>query len=796
MEPLIMRRIERLSAQVVNRIAAGEVIHRPENAVKELLENSIDAGATNISITISQGGIKLIQIQDNGKGIHRDDLKIVCERFTTSKIQKFEDLCWIQSFGFRGEALASISHVAHVTITSKPSTQECAFRAKYRDGNPIASCPKSASDPAPCAGRDGTLIVIEDLFYNLPTRRQALKNAAEQYQRILDIVQKYAIHFASKKIGFCIQHQEMNCSLNTVQAASLGKTRQVVQSIFGTKLASELLSFQHTVAMDGITTAKLEPCQVEGLISNANFSLKRGHIFFFINHRLVSCGALKRACEYMYSMHIPKQCHPFLYLSLLMPSQNIDVNVHPTKQEVHFLYEEEIVQSIVNALENEIKKNDQSRTFLLQPIQNLMSQSETKASGTCLTTSSEKTKKSLSCSQTLDTDGDEGSQKSCISIDLSAKPVPMSRKYDALKTPNRMVRTDPRTISIEKYRITSSQKNRLTSSALVRTSESVDTSRSNSISSSCKKPRLEKSLEDAHPISARLDFNKLEDDAEPEPEQSIESQASVVGTPTQNRTMPTSVRNLIQQIQAKRNSQLVKLFREHTFVGIVDHRFTLLQYRTKLYIVQHQKIATSFFYEQLLSRFGQLEAFQIAPPLPVYELLYEALCNPRVGYDEEDGPQDQLAEEMKAVLVVQGRMLAEYFSIDIDSAGMLHHLPVILPHHLPSLHSLPEFLFRLATDVNWEEEEQCLSNIAEIVAKWYGELRYPEETNEMHNANKEKAPERIGGMDKTSDMLEHVIFPAMKVKSTAFTPPYDLNTDDIIRPIACLTKLYKVFERC
>nr|CCA18006.1 DNA mismatch repair protein putative [Albugo laibachii Nc14] len=778
MEHFVMRRIKRLSAQVVNRIAAGEVIHRPENAVKELLENSIDAGATNISITISQGGLKLIQIQDNGKGILRDDLEIVCERFTTSKLQKFEDLCWIQSFGFRGEALASISHVAHVTITSKPAAQECAYRAKYRDGKPIATCPGSNPDPAPCAGKDGTLIVIEDLFYNLSTRRQALKNAAEQYQRILDIVQKYAIHFASKKIGFvCRKHQGMNCSLNTVQAASLGKTRQVVQSIFGTKVACELLSFQHTVVMDGITTATLEPCRVEGLISHANFSLKRGHIFFFINHRLVSCGALKRACEYMYSIHIPKQCHPFLYLSLIMPSQNIDVNVHPTKQEVHFLYEEEIVESIVKALEKEIKKNDQSRTFLLQPIRNLMSQDETKASED-LSTKSEKTKGST-CTPTPDTNGDESSQKSWISIDLSAKQVPHSRKYDALKTPNRLVRTDPRTISIEKYRVTSSQK-----------------TLSSSIPSSCKKQRLETPLKTPDAISARLDFDEFEDDAEPESETKIESQGSSIGAPTQNRTMPTSVQNLIQQIQAKRNAQLVKLFREHTFVGVVDHRLSLLQHRTKLYIVQHQKIASSYLYEQLLSRFGQLEAFQIAPALPVYELLYEALCNPRVGYDEEDGPQDQLAEEMKAVLVSQGRMLAEYFSIDIDSNGMLHHLPVILPHHLPSLHSLPEFLFRLATDVNWEEEEQCVSNIAEIVAKWYGELRYPEEANEKHSMNKEKALERVNGMGKTSDMLEHVIFPAMKVKSTAFTPPYDLNKDDIVRPIACLTKLYKVFERC
>ncbi|CAM9957457.1 unnamed protein product, partial [Ectocarpus sp. 12 AP-2014] len=209
------RKILKLDEDVVNRIAAGEVVQRPANAVKELMENSLDAGSTSITVAAKQGGLKLLQIQDNGHGIRREDLPIVCERFTTSKLREFGDLRTMSTFGFRGEALASITHTAKVTITSKTPSSQVAYKAKYSDGRLVAGGPGQSADPKPCAGVTGTTILAEDLFYNMDTRRRAFKSPGEQYKGILDVVTRYAVHFGDRGVSFtCKKHGQPSPDLH------------------------------------------------------------------------------------------------------------------------------------------------------------------------------------------------------------------------------------------------------------------------------------------------------------------------------------------------------------------------------------------------------------------------------------------------------------------------------------------------------------------------------------------------------------------------------------------------------
>ncbi|XP_018340393.1 PREDICTED: DNA mismatch repair protein Mlh1 [Trachymyrmex septentrionalis] len=340
-------KIRKLDEVVVNRIAAGEIIQRPANALKELIENSLDAKATNIQITAKEGGLKLLQIQDNGTGIRKEDMEIVCERFTTSKLQKFEDLGALTTFGFRGEALASISHIALLTITTKTADEKCAYKASYINS-------KLKAPPVPCAGNQGTVITIENLFYNVATRRKALSNPSEEFTKITEVVMRYAVH--NSTVGFTLKkHSGPSSQVRTPHNST---KQNNIRILYGNPVARELLE----VELDD----KDYKFKMHGLVTNPNYTNKRMVMLLFINNRLVDSASIHKMLEDVYSVYLPKKAHPWCYISLDINPQNIDVNVHPTKHEVRFLHEDTIVERIKFALDERLTGNSASRTFYLQ----------------------------------------------------------------------------------------------------------------------------------------------------------------------------------------------------------------------------------------------------------------------------------------------------------------------------------------------------------------------------------------------------------------------------------------------
>ncbi|KAL8992947.1 MAG: hypothetical protein Q9169_006717 [Polycauliona sp. 2 TL-2023] len=354
--PQAPKRIKALDQDVVNKIAAGEIIVAPVHALKELIENAVDAGSTSLSILAKDGGLKLLQITDNGHGINRDDLPILCERFTTSKLKTFEDLTSIGTYGFRGEALASISHIAHLTITTKTADSSCAWRAQYAGGKLVPAKPGQSADPKPTAGRGGTQITVEDLFYNVPSRQKAFRSPSEEYAKILNVVGRYAVHCTGVAFS-CKKHGDSATSISTSSNAS---TIDCIRQIHGSAVANEIIEFAVSDQKWGF--------KASGWTTNANYHVKKTTILLFINHRSVESSAIKKAIEQTYSTFLPKGGHPFIYLNLEIDPQRVDVNVHPTKREVNFLNEDEIIECICDEIKSKLSSVDTSRTFTTQSL--------------------------------------------------------------------------------------------------------------------------------------------------------------------------------------------------------------------------------------------------------------------------------------------------------------------------------------------------------------------------------------------------------------------------------------------
>ncbi|XP_014848320.1 PREDICTED: DNA mismatch repair protein Mlh1 isoform X2 [Poecilia mexicana] len=724
--------IRRLDETVVNRIAAGEVIQRPANAVKEMIENCLDAKATNIQVTVKDGGLKLLQIQDNGTGIRKEDMEIVCERFTTSKLQTFEDLSAIATYGFRGEALASISHVAHVTITTKTADAKCAYRASYSDG-------KLKGPPKPCAGNQGTQILVEDLFYNVSTRRKALKSPADEYSRIVDVVSRYAIHNSGK--SFSVKKQgETVADVRTLPNASVVDN---IRSVFGNPVSRELIEV-------GCQDQKLA-FTLKGFVSNANYSMKRCILVLFINHRLVESSALKKAVETVYAAYLPKNSHPFLYLSLEIAPQNVDVNVHPTKHEVHFLHEDSVMESVQKHIESKLLGSNSSRTYFTQtllPGLSVSGGSDVKTSG-----SSESAER-VYAHQMVRTD--------C-----------RSQKLDAFLQPKEKPAPDPETAGPSR------------SPAATRTSE-LDSLELDD------EDMLEAALEEPGPAGEEERSGAAEEDQRKRPreeedeEEDNDEGLTAAATPKRRVIKLTSIKDLRAEITENTHRGLQEMLQKHSFVGCVDPQWSLIQHHTKLYLLNTTTLSRELFYQILIFDFGNFGVLRLSTPAPLYDLAMLALDSAESGWTEEDGPKEGLAQYIVDFLKKKAEMLEDYFSLEIDQEGNLTGLPLLLDKYTPIMEGLPLFILRLATEVNWDNEKECFRDFSKECSAFYSIRK-----QFVLEAEPGDEPEPDGNSWRWN--VEHVLFKAFR---TLFSPPKSFSEDGTVLQIANLPDLYKVFERC
>ncbi len=304
--------IQLLPDHVANQIAAGEVVQRPASVVKELLENAIDANATSIKLLIKDAGKTLIQVIDNGKGMSTTDARLCFERHATSKIREAQDLFQLNTKGFRGEALASIAAIAHVTLKTKQENEELGTEIKI-EGNTVISQEVIATGK-------GTSIAVKNLFYNIPARRNFLKSDTIETRHIVDEFQRVAL--AHPSIAFLLHHNDKE--IYNLKESNL---RKRIVAVFGAKMNEKLVPINEQTDIINIT----------GFIAKPNFAKKkRGEQFFFVNDRYIKSPYLNHAVVNAFEGLLESGAHPSYFLYLTVPSNSIDINIHPTKTEIKF----------------------------------------------------------------------------------------------------------------------------------------------------------------------------------------------------------------------------------------------------------------------------------------------------------------------------------------------------------------------------------------------------------------------------------------------------------------------------
>ena len=330
-----MGNIVLLDDLTINKIAAGEVIERPASVIKEMVENSIDAGATNICVEIRNGGISYIRITDNGKGIAADDMEMAFERHATSKIRQATDLDTVKTMGFRGEALASVAAISKIEMVSKRPESEIGNKIIVEGGKVLEQTETGCTV--------GTTITVQNLFYNTPVRYKFLKKDYTEAGYIEDAITRLAL--VNPGIAFKL----INSGKTIIQTSGNGDLKTVIYSIYGKDIASSILNVDYTY----------EDMHVTGVVGKPEIARSnRGNQLFFVNKRFIKDKTLSHAAEQGFKGLLPIGKYGFLVLNLDIDSSKVDVNVHPAKLEVRFQDENNVFKAIYHAIKDTLLKSE------------------------------------------------------------------------------------------------------------------------------------------------------------------------------------------------------------------------------------------------------------------------------------------------------------------------------------------------------------------------------------------------------------------------------------------------------
>ncbi len=329
-----------LDEQTINKIAAGEVVDRPASIVKELVENSIDAKATSVTVEIRKGGISYIKIMDNGVGFKSDDIELAFERHATSKIRKEEDLQSITSMGFRGEALASVAAISKISLTTKNINEEIGTKVRVESGE------IKNRQEVPCM--TGTTIEIFDVFYNVPARFKFLKKDYTEAGYIEDVMTRLSLSYPQ------VSFKYINNGKTVIQTSGNGNLHDAIYDVFGKEIYNAVIPIDY----------EINDMKVFGMIGKPSVSRStRMHQFTFLNNRYIKdktiSSAIDRACEEKFAI----SKHAFIVLNIYMSPAQIDVNVHPAKLEVKFADESKIFDVVYHAVRNAIENDNKQMSL-------------------------------------------------------------------------------------------------------------------------------------------------------------------------------------------------------------------------------------------------------------------------------------------------------------------------------------------------------------------------------------------------------------------------------------------------